>query len=82
MKKMSSFCLGLLGTVALSLVCPQQAKALDSQYLRNGECYLLIGEGDANIKGVYRLNNPAANPAIYYKDFGKHKEYLKTLRIK
>ena len=68
MKKTSSFCLGLLGMVALSLVCPQQAKALDSQYLRNGECYLLIGEGSTALRGVYRLNNPAANPAKYYND--------------
>ena len=65
---MSGFCLGLLGMVALSLVCPQQAKALDSQYLRNGECYLLIGEGNENLRGVYRLNNPAANPVKYYED--------------
>ncbi len=68
MKKTSSFCLGLLGIVALSLVCPQQARALDSQYLRNGECYLLIGEGATALRGVYRLNNPAAQPAKYYKD--------------
>jgi len=68
MKKMSSFCLGLIGMVAMSIVCPQQAKALDSQYLRNGECYLLIGEGNATLRGVYRLNNPAAQPAKYYKD--------------
>ena len=66
MRKTSSFCLGLLGFVALSLLCPQQAKALDSQYLRNGECYLLIGEGDKALRGVYRLNNPAANPPKYF----------------
>lgn len=68
MRKTSSFCLGLLGLVALSLLCPQQAKALDSQYLRNGECYLLIGEGASALRGVYRLNNPAANPAKYYNN--------------
>ena len=68
MKKMSSFCLGLLGMIAMSIVCPQQAKALDSQYLRNGECYLLIGEGNTVLRGVYRLNNPAAQPAKYYKN--------------
>ena len=58
---MSRFCLGLLSIAALALVCPQQAKALDSQYLRNGECYLLIGEGEDTLRGVYRLNNPVAN---------------------
>jgi hypothetical protein len=34
---------------------------LKPEYRRNGECYLLIGEGPASMRGIYRLNNPEAN---------------------
>lgn len=64
--KKSSFCLGLIGLVALSFISPQKAMALDAQYLRNGECYLLIGEGNSSLRGVYRLNNPEKEK--YFKD--------------
>lgn len=43
--------------------------ALKPEYRRNGECYLLIGEGPAFMRGIYRLNNPEAdkyfNPPKY-----------------
>ncbi len=32
------------------------------EYMRNGECYLLIGHSDATFRGVYRLNNPSSEP--------------------
>ncbi len=35
--------------------------ALKPEYRRNGECYLLIGEGDASLRGIFRLNNPEQN---------------------
>lgn len=45
--------------------CPLAFSALDPLYMRNGECYLLLGEGA--FKGVYRLNNPAGDaPRVGY----------------
>ncbi|MDN5277976.1 MAG: hypothetical protein PWR01_1941 [Clostridiales bacterium] len=35
--------------------------ALKPEYRRNGECYLLIGEGPTSMRGIYRLNNPERN---------------------
>ncbi|MFZ5950460.1 MAG: hypothetical protein ACOYXC_07130, partial [Candidatus Rifleibacteriota bacterium] len=35
--------------------------ALKPEYRRNGECYLLIGEGDVSLRGIFRLNNPEQN---------------------
>ncbi len=61
MKKMSSYCLGLLGLLAFSLASPQKVFALAAEYLRNGECYMLIGEGASSLRGIYRLNDPANN---------------------
>lgn len=52
------------------LFYPQIARGeLATEYRRNGECYLMIGEGPAAMRGVYRLNNPEAekyfNPPKY-----------------
>lgn len=66
MKKIN--CLGFLGLIALAMAIgsPSSVHALSSEYLRNGECYLLIGEGHDSLKGVYRLNNPELpKPAFY-----------------
>ena len=63
-------CLSAIGALALALAVgvPSVSNALSSEYMRNGECYLLIGEGNSALKGVFRLNNPASsktyNPAI------------------
>ena len=63
-------CLGAIGAIALALAVgvPSVSNALSEEYMRNGECYLLIGEGNSNLKGVFRLNNPSQskvyNPAI------------------
>lgn len=43
--------------------------ALAPEYERNGECYLLIGQGPAAMKGVFRLNNPEKDK---YFDPSKH----------
>lgn len=56
--KRSSWLLAVVasGFVA-SLATPHKAAAdLDEQYLRNGECYMLIGE-TGKYRGIYRLNN-------------------------
>ncbi len=56
--KRSSWLLAVVasGFIA-SLANPHRAAAdLDEQYLRNGECYMLIGE-TGKYRGVYRLNN-------------------------
>lgn len=45
----------------LGLVCVSSFAALKPEYRRNGECYLLIGEGPVSMRGIYRLNNPEAN---------------------
>lgn len=48
--------------LALLILWHVEARAeLAPEYRRNGECYLLIGEGPAALKGVYRLNNPELN---------------------
>ncbi|GAB1354710.1 hypothetical protein MASR1M12_34490 [Erysipelotrichia bacterium] len=43
--------------------------ALAPEYERNGECYLLIGQGLAAMKGAFRLNNPEKDK---YFDPSKH----------
>ncbi len=45
--------------VLLFLAMPSLAFGLAIEYLRNGECYLLIGHSDVGFRGVYRLNNPS-----------------------
>ncbi len=45
----------------LGFVCVSAFAALKPEYRRNGECYLLIGEGPVSMRGIYRLNNPEAN---------------------
>ncbi len=57
-----------LAMVAL-MIMPPQGYALAPEYERNGECYLLIGQGPATMKGVFRLNNP--EKAKYF-DPAKH----------
>ncbi len=47
----------VLIAVVPMLVAPPAVFALATEYNRNGEVYLLIGQGTA--KGVYRLNDPA-----------------------
>ncbi len=66
MKKFN--CLGFVGLMALSLAIgsPSSVHALSTEYLRNGECYLLIGEGNDTLKGVYRLNNPELTTPAFY----------------
>lgn len=48
---------------------PEAQAQLAPEYLRNGECYLMIGEGPLIMRGIYRLNNPEKaklfNPPIY-----------------
>ncbi|MDD3147659.1 MAG: hypothetical protein PHD82_10180, partial [Candidatus Riflebacteria bacterium] len=51
------------------VMLPQQSYALAPEYERNGECYLLIGQGPSAMKGVFRLNNP--EKAKYF-DPAKH----------
>jgi len=51
------------------VVMPPQGFALAPEYERNGECYLLIGQGPVALKGVFRLNNP--EKAKYF-DPAKH----------
>lgn len=51
------------------LTLTQQSYALAPEYERNGECYLLIGQGPAAMKGVFRLNNPEKTK---YFDPAKH----------
>jgi hypothetical protein len=41
------------------LMSPTLVYGLAVEYLRNGECYLLIGHNDQKFRGVYRLNNPS-----------------------
>lgn len=48
--------------VLLFLTMPSLVFGLAIEYMRNGECYLLIGHSDVNFRGVYRLNNPAGEP--------------------
>lgn len=58
---------GLFGLLAFALGLGVPAMAqLDPRYLRNGECYMLIGEGNGHpaLRGVYRLNNPERS--LYY----------------
>ncbi|MGM0598868.1 MAG: hypothetical protein ACQETH_03515 [Candidatus Rifleibacteriota bacterium] len=48
---------GILVILLFSILFSSSVYAeLNPQYRRNGECYLLIGEG--GYKGIYRLNNP------------------------
>ena len=44
--------------LAAILLLSPAAFALAPEYERNGECYLLIGQGPVAMKGVFRLNNP------------------------
>lgn len=51
---------GVLVILLFSILFSSSVYAeLKPQYRRNGECYLLIGEG--SYKGIYRLNNPERN---------------------
>ena len=40
-----------------SFAATEKPKGLDEKFLRNGECYMLIGETQV-LRGIYRLNNP------------------------
>ncbi len=51
---------------AIIMASSTPAHALSPEYLRNGECYLLIGEGDNSLRGCYRLNNPELTTPAYY----------------
>ncbi len=62
MKSLNYF--GVLGLLMMALGIAIPASALDSHYMRNGECYMMIGEGSAALKGIYRLNNPEKE--LYY----------------
>ncbi len=55
--------------LAVVVLLPQPGWALAPEYERNGECYLLIGDGPPALKGVFRLNNP--EKAKYF-DPSKH----------
>ena len=44
--------------LAVILLLSPATFALAPEYERNGECYLLIGQGPTVMKGVFRLNNP------------------------
>lgn len=44
------------------LLLPSLVFGLAVEYMRNGECYLLIGHNDVAFRGVYRLNNPSSEP--------------------
>jgi hypothetical protein len=49
----------LLLALVVAIWLPSAAFAqLAAEYRRNGECYLMIGEGPASMRGIYRLNNP------------------------
>lgn len=48
--------------VLFFLAMPALVFGLAVEYMRNGECYLLIGHNDPTFRGVYRLNNPAGEP--------------------
>ncbi|MFZ2961273.1 MAG: hypothetical protein WA705_30730 [Candidatus Ozemobacteraceae bacterium] len=57
----------IIGILVFVIVVPWIARAeLAKEYMRNGESYILVGHSDVNVRGVYRLNNPAgeagANP--------------------
>ncbi|MBF0544237.1 MAG: hypothetical protein HQM08_07385 [Candidatus Riflebacteria bacterium] len=57
----------ILGVAFVLLVIfAPQLLALDPKYERNGEAYLLIGDGVAGKRGVYRLNNPSGELAAAY----------------
>ncbi len=55
--------------LAAILLLSPAAFALAPEYERNGECYLLIGQGPVAMKGVFRLNNPEKDK---YFDPSKH----------
>ena len=48
--------------VLMFLLMPAMVFGLALEYMRNGECYLLIGHSDTTFRGVYRLNNPSGEP--------------------
>ena len=53
----------VLSILVVSIVAVSgTAFALAPEYMRNGECYLLVGHDDVNFRGVYRLNNPSGEP--------------------
>lgn len=56
----------LIITVIMSTVLP--AYALDAEYEKNGEVYMLIGGQTSNIRGVYNMNNKVSNldPQLLY----------------
>ncbi|GAB4278192.1 MAG: hypothetical protein Kow0029_21400 [Candidatus Rifleibacteriota bacterium] len=49
----------LIFVLAILTFLPGMAFGLAVEYMRNGECYLLIGHNDPTFRGVYRLNNPS-----------------------
>lgn len=53
----------------LLLLASDVSAQLKPEFMRNGECYLMIGEGPLSMRGIYRLNNPEKSkyydPAIY-----------------
>ncbi|HNS08595.1 MAG TPA: hypothetical protein PKN29_02785 [Candidatus Ozemobacteraceae bacterium] len=55
--------------LAVILLLSPATFALAPEYERNGECYLLIGQGPTVMKGVFRLNNPEKDK---YFDPSKH----------
>lgn len=52
----------LLIVLSLVVTLPNRVSGLAIEYMRNGECYLLIGHNDTTFRGVYRLNNPSSEP--------------------
>lgn len=57
-----------LCVLAMTMASTTPAHALSSEYLRNGECYLLIGDKNANasLRGCFRLNNPELDTPRFY----------------
>ncbi len=69
-----SFLLALILATGANLGSVQRAEALDDNYLRNGECYLSIGQGTH--KGIYRLNN-----AVTGEYFNSHTSPQKKFKV-
>ena len=67
MNNLKKFGFCAIGMLTLALCSSPEIKAdLAAEYRRNGECYLLVGEGNDSIKGIWRLNNPEPSTPIYY----------------
>ncbi|MBF0408593.1 MAG: hypothetical protein HQM10_14685 [Candidatus Riflebacteria bacterium] len=65
------FCFNLLFLTLISVFTSGIAFAqLAPEYMRNGETYLLVGDGA--YKGVYRLNNPAGDAPRHTSSFPEY----------